>query len=195
MPLTRAVAMGSSLGRGERVLHLPGFYHARCRSRKEAHLETGRRATRAANGMVACPHVAASEAGVEMLRAGGSAVDAAIAASAVLSVVYPHMTSIGGDQFWLIWDADRRAVRFLNAGGRAAASGTLEWFAMRGILPATLTTPGAVDGWCEAHAALGRLSLARDLAPAIACARDGFAVTDRLASWTSGAVKVLAEHA
>src|SRR5437867_691721 len=164
--------MGSSLGRGERVLHLPGFYHARCRSRKEAQLETGRPATRAANGMVACPHVAASAAGVEMLKAGGSAVDAAIAASAVLSVVYPHMTSIGGDQFWLIWDADRRAVRFLNAGGRAAASGTLEWFAsrglddipMRGILPATLTTPGAVDGWCEAHAALGRLSLARDLA-------------------------------
>jgi gamma-glutamyltranspeptidase/glutathione hydrolase len=182
---------------------LPGFYHARCRSRKEAHLETSRPATRAANGMVACPHVAASEAGVEMLKAGGSAVDAAIAASAVLSVVYPHMTSIGGDQFWLIWDADRRAVRFLNAGGRAAASGTLEWFGgrglddipMRGILPATLTTPGAVDGWCEAHAALGRLPLARDLAPAIAFARDGFAVTDRLASWTSTAAGVLAEHA
>jgi gamma-glutamyltranspeptidase/glutathione hydrolase len=153
--------------------------------------------------MVACPHAAGSEAGVEMLKDGGSAVDAAIAASALLSVVYPHMTSIGGDQFWLIWDARRRAVRFLNAGGRAAASGTLEWFGgrglreipMRGILPATLTTPGAVDGWCEAHAALGRLSLARDLAPAIACARDGFAVTDRLATWTSTVTALLAGNA
>ena len=166
-------------------------------------METGRRAARAASGMVACPHVLASEAGVEMLKAGGSAVDAAIAASAVLSVIYPHMTSIGGDQFWLIWDAQRRAVRFLNAGGRAAASGTLEWFArhgldeipMRGIVPATLTTPGAVDGWCEAHAGLGRLPLARDLSPAIACARDGFAVTERLASWTSAVTSVLAENA
>ena len=166
-------------------------------------METGRPATRAANGMVACPHAVASEAGVAMLKAGGSAVDAAIAASAVLSVVYPHMTSIGGDQFWLIWDARRRAVRFLNAGGRAAASGTLDWFSRhslteiprRGIVPATLTTPGAVDGWCEAHAGLGRLPLARDLAPAIACARDGFAVTERLASWTSTATGVLAENA
>ncbi len=153
--------------------------------------------------MVACSHAGASEAGVEMLKEGGSAVDAAIAASAVLSVVYPHMTSIGGDQFWLIWDARGRTVRFLNAGGRAAASGTLEWFGgrglraipMRGILPATLTTPGAVDGWCEAHAALGRLSLARDLAPAIVCARDGFAVTDRLATWTSTVAGLLAGNA
>jgi gamma-glutamyltranspeptidase len=150
--------------------------------------------------MVVCPHARASQAGAEALEAGGSAVDAAIAASAVLSVVYPHMTSIGGDQFWLIWDARRRAVRFLNAGGRAAASGTLEWFGRRGleeiprrgILPATLTTPGAVDGWCEAHAALGRLPLARDLAPAVECARDGFAVTARLASWTAAATDVLA---
>ena len=165
-------------------------------------MDSGRAATRAARGMVVCPHALASEAGVDALKAGGSAIDAAIAASAVLSVVYPHMTSIGGDQFWLIWDARRRAVRFLNAGGRAAASGTLEWFARhglaeiprRGILPATLTTPGAVDGWCEAHAALGRLPLARDLMTAVECARDGFAVTERLVTWTAAALEVLAEH-
>ena len=86
-------------------------------------METGRPVTIALNGMVSCPHALASEAGVEILKAGGSAVDAAIAASAVLSVVYPHMTSVGGDQFWLIRDASSGAVRFLNAGGRAAASG------------------------------------------------------------------------
>ncbi len=65
---------------------------------------------------------------MEILKAGGSAVDAALAVSAVLSVVYPHMTGVGGDAFWLIYDARRRAVRFLNAAGRAGASATIEWF-------------------------------------------------------------------
>lgn len=166
-------------------------------------METGRRVTFARNGMVASPHALASEAGVEILKAGGSAVDAAIAASAVLSVVYPHMTSVGGDQFWLVWDADRRAVRFLNAGGRAAGSGTRQWFSerglaeipFRGVVPATLTTPGAVSGWCEAHAALGRIPLGRDLAAAIGYAREGFAVTRRLAAWTAATAGVLAGSA
>ena len=99
------------------MLDLRGFYHARGSARKEADVETGRPVTMALSGMVSCPHAAASEAGVEILKAGGSAVDAAIATSAALSVIYPHMTSIGGDQFWLIWDAGRRAVRFLNGGG------------------------------------------------------------------------------
>ncbi len=165
-------------------------------------METGRPVTIALNGMVSCPHALASEAGVEILKAGGSAVDAAIAASAVLSVVYPHMTSVGGDQFWLIRDAARGVVRFLNAGGRAAASGAIDWFSrrglaevpFRGILPATLTTPGAVAGWCEAHAALGRLPLVRDLAPAIGYAREGFPVTRRLASWTEATAALLAEN-
>lgn len=165
-------------------------------------METGRPVTTAPRGMVVCPHALASEAGVEVLKAGGSAVDAAIAASAALAVIYPHMTSLGGDQFWLIYDAGRRSVRCLSAGGRAAASASLGWFSRRGldeipyrgIVPATLTTPGAVDGWCEAHAALGRLPLARDLAPAIACARDGFAVTGRVAAWTDRTAAVLAEN-
>jgi gamma-glutamyltranspeptidase/glutathione hydrolase len=141
--------------------------------------------------MVACPHALASQAGVELLRAGGSAVDAAVAASAVLSVVYPHMTSIGGDAFWLIHDARRGGVRFLNGGGRAAASADIEWFRARGlgeiplkgVVPATVTVPGAVDGWCQAREAHGRVPLARALAPAIGYARDGFPVTARLAGW------------
>jgi len=157
--------------------------------------------------MVTCPHALASEAGVEILKAGGSAVDAAIAASAVLSVVYPHMTSVGGDAFWLIHDARQTArgasVRFLNAAGRAAARADVEWFRtrglaeipMKGILPATLTVPGAVDGWCRAHADHGRLPLGRDLAAAIEYARDGFPVTRRLAHWTAMAVDALAANA
>ena len=75
--------------------------------------------------MVACPHALASKAGVAALRAGGSAVDAAIAAASTLGVIYPHMCGIGGDAFWLIYDARERRVSYLDGGGRAAASATL----------------------------------------------------------------------
>jgi gamma-glutamyltranspeptidase/glutathione hydrolase len=150
--------------------------------------------------MVTSPHVLASEAGVHVLKAGGSAIDAAIAAAAVLSVVYPHMTSLGGDAFWLIWDARGRTVRSLEAAGRAAADATIDWFTarglreipIRGVVPGTLTTPGAVDGWCEAHAAYGRLPLATDLAAAVGYARDGFPITQRLAEWIERSADVLA---
>src|SRR3954470_8864251 len=122
---------------------------------------TGRPATLAPNGLVTSPHSLASAAGVDVLRAGGSAVDAALAASAALSVLYPHMTSVGGDAFWLIWDARTKQVRYVDGGGRATQSGTLDAFARRGlaevplkgVLPATLTVPGAVASWTEAHAA------------------------------------------
>ncbi len=84
--------------------------------------DTGRPLTLAPRGLVVAPHALASTTGVAALRAGGSAVDAAIATSAVLNVVYPHMSSVGGDAFWLIYDAARREVRCLNAAGRAPAS-------------------------------------------------------------------------
>ena len=149
--------------------------------------------------MVASPHTLASAAGVDVLKAGGSAVDAALATSAVLSVVYPHMTSVGGDAFWLIYDARGRSVRFVNAAGRAASTADITWFSARGvaeiplkgIVPATITVPGAVDGWCAAHAAFGRLALARDLEAAIHYARDGFPATRRMAQWTAAAADTL----
>ncbi len=110
-------------------------------------IHTGRPPTIAPNGMVTSPHSLASAAGVDALRAGGSAVDAAIAAGAALCVLYPHMTSVGGDAFWLIYDARARRVRYLNGGGRAANSAGIGWFRsrgmneipLRGFLPATLT--------------------------------------------------------
>ncbi len=151
--------------------------------------------------MVACPHSLASAAGVDVLRAGGSAVDAAIAAASTLGVVYPHMCGIGGDAFWLIYDARRRKVDYLEGGGRAAGTGRLEWFQengyreipFRGILPATLTTPGAVASWCEAHKRYGRVPLARDLESAIGYARDGYPVTARLARWIEQTAAELAQ--
>src|SRR6267142_129062 len=152
-------------------------------------ITTGRPATMAPNGMVASPHSLASAAGVDALRAGGSAVDAALATGAVLSVLYPHMTSVGGDAFWLVYDARARRIRYLNGGGCAARGASIDWFGargmkevpLRGFLPATLTVPGAVASWCSAHEQYGRLPLARDLAAAIGYAREGFPVTGRLA--------------
>ena len=147
------------------------------------------RPTLATRGMVACPHALASAAGVDALRAGGSAVDAAVAAATSLAVLYPHMCSIGGDAFWLIYDAKARKVSYLDGGGRAAATATMERFAgqaeipFRGLAPATLTTPGAVAAFCEAHARHGRLPFARCLQDAIHYAGDGFPVSARVARW------------
>ena len=130
-------------------------------------IRAGRPATLASNGIVTCSHVLASQAGAEILREGGSAIDAAVAASAALSVLYPHMTGIGGDAFWLIYDARAKAVRYIDGGGRATSRGTVEAFTKRGlaevpyrgVLPGTLTVPGAVASWTMAHAAYGRLPL------------------------------------
>src|SRR5512144_4949 len=115
---------------------------------------------RAPRGMVATPHLLATQSGVAALRAGGNALDAAIAAAAVVAVVYPHMNGLGGDNFWLIHDAGRGAVRALCGAGRSARAASIAWYAGRGVrdaIPArgglaALTVPGVVDGWWEAHA-------------------------------------------
>ena len=160
-------------------------------------IDTGRPPTLAPHGMVASSHSLASAAGIDVLRAGGSAVDAAIAASAALAVIYPHMTSVGGDAFWLIYDAGARRVRYLDGGGRAARGASIESFRsrgmeavpLRGVLPATMTVPGSVASWCAAHAAYGRVPLARDLSAAVEYARDGFPVTARVAAAIEGCVE------
>ena len=158
-----------------------------------ASIITGRPPTLAPKAMVCSPHALASAAGVDVLRSGGSAVDAAIATSAVLSVLYPHMTGIGGDAFWLVYDAAARNVRYLDGGGRASHRGDRAWFHSRkietvpiaGILPATLTVPGSVASWCCAHDAYGRLPLKRNLAQAIEYAQNGYPVTERLANFAA----------
>src|SRR6266568_5582515 len=88
---------------------------------------------RAPRGMVATPHVLASESGLAALRAGGNALDAAIAAAATISVVYPHMNGVGGDNFWLIYDATTSRLTALCGAGRAARAASIEWYATRGI--------------------------------------------------------------
>ena len=113
---------------------------------------------RATGGLVASPHVLASEAGRAALRSGGNALDAAIAAAATIAVVYPHMNGIGGDNVWLLYDAGRGRLRALNAIGRSAAAVDLDDYRARfgGAIPprggpAALTVPGTVSGWWETH--------------------------------------------
>jgi gamma-glutamyltranspeptidase/glutathione hydrolase len=143
----------------------------------------------ARRGLVATPHRLASEAGLDVLRAGGNALDAAVAAAATIAVVYPHMNGIGGDSFWLWFDPRRGTLRALAAAGRSAAGVTLddyrarfgETIPVRGG-PAALTVPGTVAGWWAAHVdsreRLGsRIPWPALLARAIGHARDGVAVS------------------
>ncbi|MGH7392061.1 MAG: gamma-glutamyltransferase, partial [Candidatus Rokuibacteriota bacterium] len=140
-------------------------------------------------GIVASPHVLASEAGIAALRRGGNAVDAAVAAATTIAVVYPHMNSIGGDSFWLIHDARRRRLVALNAAGRSAAAVDADAYRARhgATMPerggaAALTVPGVVSGWWEAHR-LSRETLGSPLAwpdlleHALVHAREGFPVS------------------
>ncbi len=149
-------------------------------------------------GMVATPHYLASAAGLRVLQAGGNAIDAAIAAAAVCSVVYPHMCSMGGDNFWLIYDAKARTVRALNGSGRSGERCSIDLYHRmgnanaippRGFLAAN-TVPGAVDGWATAHE-YGRWSLGTKLLwtslfeEAIEYAEAGYPVTPSQAMWTA----------
>jgi gamma-glutamyltranspeptidase/glutathione hydrolase len=135
---------------------------------------------RGANGAVVAPHHLATGAGIAALRAGGTAVDAAIATNAVLSVVFGEACGIGGDAFWLIWDERAGTQLALNGSGRAPAAvdaialraGGMAVLPFRG--PRTITVPGAVRSWGDAHARFGRLPWADLLAPAINLADAGF---------------------
>ncbi len=138
--------------------------------------------TMACHGMVAAPHYLAAQAGLDVLKAGGNAVDAAIAANAVLQVVYPFVVGLGGDLFMLLYDARTGQVHGLNASGRSAREATIERYQSLGYstMPRfgvhSVTVPGCPDGWGRVSERFGRLGLARSLAPAIAYAEEGFPV-------------------
>ena len=138
--------------------------------------------------MVATSQPLATPAAIEILRQGGTAVDAAIAANAVLGVVEPTGAGIGGDLFALVWDARTERLSGLNASGRsprALGLGKLRAMGL-GRMPAdgplSVSVPGAVDGWFELGARFGRLPMATLLAPAIGYAKDGFPVSPLIAA-------------
>jgi len=139
-------------------------------------------------GVIATSHRLASEAGAEMLRDGGNAIDAAIAANAVLCVVYPHMTSIGGDLFAMVWPAGEVEPVGLEGAGRSGTGATVEAMRERGFerMPergaTTVTVPGTVQAWGRLLERYGSVGLGRALAPAAAAARDGFLVGENLSA-------------
>ena len=147
----------------------------------------GRSVVRATRGMVATSQPLASQAGLEVLKRGGNAVDAAIAMAAVLNVTEPNMTGIGGDAFMLVYSAKEKKLSGLNASGRAPRALTRDHFAARKMtqIPVTgmepITVPGAFDGWVTLLEQHGTMKLADLLAPAIGYAEDGFAVMEKTA--------------
>lgn len=147
----------------------------------------------ARHGMACTSQPLATQAAIQILREGGSAVDAAIAANAVLALTEPTGCGIGGDLFAIVWDSKSQSLHGLNASGRSPQSLTLEEFQKQGLTkipsygPLPISVPGCVDGWFELHQKFGKLPMERVLAPAIQYAEEGFPVTEVIASyWRSG---------
>lgn len=149
----------------------------------------------AQHGMVATSQPLASQAGLDVLQSGGNAVDAAIAANAMLGVVEPMSCGVGGDLFVLYWDAKSQTLYGLNASGRSPYALTREVFKEKQLTaipeegPLSWSVPGCVDGWVELRDRFGSLPLAELLAPAIQYAEDGFPVSEIIAGHWTGSEK------
>ena len=149
----------------------------------------GRSVVMTERGIVATSHYLASQAGAQVLAQGGSAMDAAIAANAVLGVTEPMMNGIGGDLFLIYWDAKSGKLYGLNASGWAPRKLTIEFLAQHGITAMphdgiqSVTVPGAVEGWSQAHKRFGRLPWKELFTPAIYYAEHGYAVPEIIQSY------------
>ncbi|HXT71984.1 MAG TPA: gamma-glutamyltransferase [Vicinamibacterales bacterium] len=152
---------------------------------------TGRSTVYAPRGVIATSQPLASAAGLEVLQRGGNAIDAAVTAAAVLAVTEPHMTSMGGDLFAMVWSARDQNLHGLNASGRSGSLMTRDTLASRGRTSIAqgveaITVPGGLSGWAALLERFGTLSLAQALAPAIRIADEGFPVTPIIAEdWAS----------
>lgn len=158
--------------------------------------QPGRSPAHATGGMAATSHTLSTQTAVSILRAGGNAMDAAIAACAVQCVVEPGSTGVGGDTFCLFAPGGGDDIRAYNGSGRAPAGASAEWYRERGIEAIgrdahSVTIPGAVDAWCRLHADHGRLPLGEVLAPAIGYARDGYPIASRVHRDFAAAAEVL----
>jgi len=141
----------------------------------------------ARHGMAATSQPLATQVAIDVLKQGGNAVDAAIAANAVLGLMEPTGSGVGGDLFAIVWDAKTQKLHGLNASGRSPYGLTLKVFKDMGLEsipphgPLPMTVPGCVDGWFELHQKFGRLPMSAVLAPAIRYAREGFPVSELIA--------------
>jgi gamma-glutamyltranspeptidase/glutathione hydrolase len=145
----------------------------------------------AQSGMVCSSQPLATQVGIDILKQGGSAIDAAIAVNACLGLMEPTGCGIGGDLYAIVWDAKTQQLYGLNGSGRSPANLTLDYFKQKGMkaIPATgplpVSVPGAVDGWFELHKKFGRIPMAKILEPAIRYAQEGFPVSEVIAYYLS----------
>ena len=141
----------------------------------------------ARHGMACTSHPLSTQAAIDVLRSGGNAIDAAIAANAMEGLVEPHVNGIGGDLFAIVWDAKTKKLYGLNASGRSPYSLTLAEFQKRGVKhipadgPLPVSVPGCVDGWFSLHKRFGKKPMTEILSHAIRYAREGYPVHDEAA--------------
>ena len=154
----------------------------------------------AKHGMAATSHPLATQVAIDVLKQGGSAVDAAIAANAALGLMEPTGAGIGGDLFALVWDAKSKRLVGLNASGRSPKGQTRESLVAQGLEsippfgPLPVSVPGCVDGWFQLHAKYGRLPMKTLLKPTIAYAREGFPVSELIALYWDRGGRVLKDQ-
>ena len=147
--------------------------------------------TLATHGMVATSHPLAAQIGLDVLKAGGNAVDAAIAVNAALGLMEPMSCGVGGDLYALVWDAKTGQLHGLNASGRAPHKATRDFFAQRKLAhipdtgPLSWSVPGCVDGWATLHRRFGKAPWASLLEPSIRYAEEGFPVTEVIAGYVA----------
>lgn len=179
------------------ILATPGTPPVTAADRPSGPIQKTRSAVHARHGMAATSQTLATAAAVRVLQDGGNAVDAAIAANAVLGVVEPMSNGVGGDLFAIVWDAKTSKLYGLNASGRSPCAATRSTFAGKGLTaipvhgPLSWSVPGCVDGWDQLQKRFGSRPLADVLAPAVAYAEEGFPVSEIIAAdWASAAVEL-----
>lgn len=151
----------------------------------------------AQSGMACTSQPLATQVALDILKKGGNAIDAAIAANAVLGLVEPVSNGMGGDLFAIIWDAKSKKLYGLNASGRSPYDLTLDYFKKNGyekipsLGPLPVSVPGCVDGWFELNKKFGTMSMSEILAPAIQYAREGFPVTELIAYYWENNARAL----
>lgn len=154
----------------------------------------------AQHGMACTSQPLATQVALDILKQGGNAIDAAIAANACLGLMEPTGNGIGGDLFAIVWDAETKQLYGLNASGRSPKDLTLAWFKENGHdkIPAfgslPVSVPGCVDGWFELHGKFGELTMEEILSPAIQYAREGFPVSELIAWYMQRSARFLSKY-
>ena len=155
--------------------------------------KAGRSTTMAPHGMVATSHPLAAQIGLDILKQGGNAIDAAIATNAAMGLMEPMSCGIGGDLYAIVWDAKTQKLYGLNASGRAPLATSRKYFTDKGMTqiptfgPLAWSVPGCVDGWDQLRQKFGTMPFEKLLEPSIRYAEEGFPVSEVIAAYWRGA--------